>query len=326
MAFRTLDMLPSNRAGRATLWVPLLDGVERLGVLEVVVSDPAHLHDAFFRSQLTWLSALLAHLVTVVSQYGDALERVRRTRPRNSAAELIWQLLPPITAGTDKIAVAGMLEPSYTVGGDAFDYALSETTAHLAIFDATGHSLESGLITAMALSAYRSARRDGKSLVEQAMAVDEVVGGEFERTGRLITSVLSELDLASGRLQYISGGHPYPLVLRAGKVVKSLTGGQRPLFGMEARDVVVGEEVLEPDDWLVFYTDGITEARDEDGSFFGRDRLEDFLERETAAGLPPPEMVRRLIRSVVQHQRGNLQDDATILRAKWGDFTWGLRP
>lgn len=76
----------------------------------------------------------------------------------------------------------------------------------------------------------------------------------------------------------------------------------------------------------MFYTDGITEARDEEGAFFGRDRLADFLERQTAAGHAPPEMVRRLISSVIQHQRGNLQDDATILVAKWGDFSWGLRP
>ena len=324
-AFRTLETLSGKNGDGVRLWVPLLDGAERLGVLEVVVGDPADADDPALRSQLTWLAGLLGHLHTVTTQYGDGLDRIRRRHPRNTAAELVWQLIPPTTAGTEKVTVAGMIEPCYTVGGDAFDYALSETTAHLAIFDATGHSLESGLITAMAVSAYRAVRRDGGSLFDQAMAVDEVIGTDVQ-TGRLVTSVLAELDLTSGRLRYISAGHPYPMVVRGGRVVKLLNKGRRPIFGLPARDVTVGEEVLEPDDWLVLYTDGITEARDENGTFFGLDRLESFLERETAAGHPPPEMVRRLVRRVMEHQKEVLQDDATVVVAKWADLTRQLTP
>ncbi|WP_052436162.1 PP2C family protein-serine/threonine phosphatase [Georgenia sp. SUBG003] len=324
-AFRTLETFSARTDGEARLWVPLLDGVERLGALEVVLGDPQDADDPAFRSHLTWLAALLGHLVTVTTQYGDGLDQVRRQQSRNAAAELVWQLLPPTTAGTDKVTVTGMIEPCYTVGGDAFDYALSETTAHLAIFDATGHSLDSGLITATALSAYRAARRDGRSLFDQAMAVDDVIGTDVQ-TGRLVTSVLAELDLATGRLRYISAGHPYPLVVRRGKVVKMLDKGRRPIFGLPTRDLAVAEEVLEPDDWLVLYTDGITEARGEDGSFFGADRLEGFLERETGAGHPPPEMVRRLVHRVMDHQQGVLQDDATVLVARWSDLTAQLTP
>ena len=75
--------------------------------------------------------------------------------------------------------------------------------------------------------------------------------------------------------------------------------------------------MLQPDDWLVMYTDGITEARDETGEFFGDARLVDFLRREAAAGHPPPETARRLVHAVLTHQNGNLQDDATILLARW---------
>lgn len=324
-AFRTLEILSARGDGRVRLWVPLLDGVERLGVLEVVLQDPTDEADPALRSQLTWLAALLGHLHVITTKYGDGLDRVRRQRPRNAAAELVRQLLPPTTAGTDKVTVAGMIEPCYTAGGDAFDYALSETTAHLAIFDATGHSLESGLLTATALSAYRAVRRDGGSLFDRAMAVEDVIGTD-PQTGRMVTSVLAELDLTSGRLRYISAGHPYPLLLRRGRVVKSLSKGRRPVFGLPARNLTVGEELLEPGDWLVLYTDGITEARDEHGSFFGLDRLEAFLERETAAGHPPPEMVRRLVRRVMEHQRELLQDDATILVATWADLTRQLTP
>ena len=100
--------------------------------------------------------------------YGDELERARLSQPRSPSAELIWQQLPPLTAGTDAFVLAGILEPSYDVGGDAFDYALSEHTVSLGIFDAVGHGLPAGLLAAAALAGYRSARRDGRGVYDQA--------------------------------------------------------------------------------------------------------------------------------------------------------------
>jgi Stage II sporulation protein E (SpoIIE) len=94
-------------------------------------------------------------------------------------------------------------------------------------------------------------------------------------------------------------------------------GGRRALFGLPTTTMSVAEEFLEPGDWLTLYTDGITEARDEAGNFFGEERLIDFLRREAASDHPPPETVRRLVHSVMRHQRGVLQDDATVLLARW---------
>jgi len=319
-AFRELEIRSTRTDGEARLWVPVVDGAERLGVLEVVPGEIADLDDSLLHSQLAWLATLLGHLVTTTTKYGDALDLVRRRRPRSASAELVWQLLPPLTAGTDKVVVTGIVAPSESVGGDAFDYALSERRASLAIFDANGTSLDSGTVTAMGLSAYRSTRRNGGSLFDQVMAVDAVIGEELSRTGRTMSAVLAELDLDHGRLRWVSAGNPAPLVLRRGKVVKVLAGGQRPAFGLPTRDVRVAEEVLEPDDWLVLHTDGITGARDAGGGVFGLERLEDFLAREAATEHPPPELVRRLVRKVLEHQRGLLQDDATVLVARWGDY------
>jgi serine phosphatase RsbU (regulator of sigma subunit) len=68
---------------------------------------------------------------------------------------------------------------------------------------------------------------------------------------------------------------------------------------------------------VFFFSDGVTEARSPAGGFFGEDRLHDFLEREEAAELPPPETNRRLIHDVLEHQGGRLQDDATMLFLEW---------
>ena len=197
-AFRQVEVLPSEAGGAPRLWVPLLDGVERLGVLEVVMDDAADLYDGVLRQQCQWVSGLLGHLVVAVNHYGDALDAARRQRSRSPAAELVWDLLPSLTAGTDRCVLSGLVEPSYEVGGDAFDYALSETTAHLAIFDSVGHSLTSGIVAAVALAAYRSTRRKGGSLLAQATAIEDALVEAFGEQGRFITGVLAELDLTSG--------------------------------------------------------------------------------------------------------------------------------
>jgi hypothetical protein len=316
-AFCEVRTLTSRRDDQVRLWVPLLDGVERLGLLEVVLDGDLDDQDPSLHEQCRWLSYLTGHLVTAVTSYGDHLDAVRRTRPRSPAAELIWQLLPPPTAGVGSFTVAGHVEPSATVGGDAFDYALSEERADLAIFDATGHSLASGSVVAAAMSAYRSTRRNGGGLYDQARSIDEMVAEHFVGEGKFVTGILCELDLVDGRLRYVVAGHPHPFVLRQGKVVKVLAGGSRPLFGLPTAELTVGEEYLQRDDWLVLFTDGIVEARDSEGRQFGTDRLIHFLQREAAGELPPPETVRRLMRAVMVHQNNVLQDDATVLLARW---------
>lgn len=315
-AFRHVQTLPADTADPPCLWVPLLDGVERLGVLEIEVAETGDLYDRGLRAQCRWLAMLLGHLITALNPHGDALDRVRLAKPRHPGAELIFSLLPTLTAGVDSFVVTGLLEPSDQVSGDAFDYALSESTAHLIVLDALGHSLNSGLIAAAAVAAYRATRRGGHGLDEQARVIDQTLRDHFGNA-TFATGVLAEIDLPTGRLRYLNAGHPQPLIMRGGKIVKPLTGARCLPLGLGPLEVTVAEEMLEPDDWLILYTDGIIEARDAAGEFFGEDRLVDFLRREAAAGHPPPETARRLIQAVLNHHQGILQDDAAIVLARW---------
>ncbi|SOE03407.1 PP2C family protein-serine/threonine phosphatase [Blastococcus haudaquaticus] len=315
-AFRTTQIVASDRDTRPRLWVPVLDGADRLGVLGVDLADPSDLYDPALRQHCSWLASMLGHLVASMEPYGDELGRPRRNRPMTPSAELLWQQLPPLTAATDAFQLAGMLEPSYDTGGDAFDYALSATTVSLGIFDAVGHGMPAALMAAGALAGYRSARRDARGVFDQARAIDDVIAASFPGSA-FVTGVLAEVDVSSGRLRYINAGHPPPLLLRGGRVVKELTGGRRVPFGLEASGLTVAEEPLEPGDWLCLYTDGIAEARDAAGAWFGEARLLDFLTREIASGQTAPETVRRLTEAVLRHQGGLLQDDATVLLARW---------
>jgi serine phosphatase RsbU (regulator of sigma subunit) len=91
-------------------------------------------------------------------------------------------------------------------------------------------------------------------------------------------------------------------------------------IGLGVLGPIVGtlsEVALEPGDGVLLYTDGVTEARDPDGESFGEQRLRDLLARERLAGGPPQEVIRRLVRSALDHAQVRLRDDATMLYIRW---------
>ena len=313
--FRSVQPVPST-AGEPTLWLPIVDGADRLGVLEVTLPSGSDLDDVTLRERCRLVGHLTGHLMAAKRPYGDGLEQVMRLRPRTVASDLLHQVLPPLTFACEGLVISGLLQPVYDVAADAFDYSVLDETAHLAVLDATGHDLNGTVLAAVALSAYRNSRRGGHGIYDSARAIDEHIAVQG-RGERFATGVLGELDLPSGRLRYLNAGHPPPLLLREAKVVKQLTEGHRILLGLGQGEGSLGEEWLEPRDRVVFYTDGITDARGEDGSFFGLDRLIDHLERSAGAGQPAPETLRRISHDVVDYQGSVLQDDATLLIVEW---------
>jgi len=312
--FRTVTVMhaPVDGGSERRVWVPLLDGVERLGVVEFVVPEL----DAITERRLRAITSLMGELVLSKSLYSETLQLVRRSRPMTLQAEIQWSLLPPLTYGCPRVVISGMLEPAYEVAGDSFDYGVRGDIVHIGIFDAKGHGVEAGLLATLAVGAYRSARRSGLRLADVAYSMDRAVAEQFAPEG-FVTAVLAELDLVTGELHYAIAGHPGPLLLRSGKVVKSLDGSPGLPLGLGHPHPSVSSESLEPGDRLLFYSDGVVEARSQGGEFFGLDRLADFVIREAAAGQPTPETMRRLVQAVLAHQHDRLQDDATMLVVEW---------
>ena len=321
-AFRTVEPVETETPGGRRLWLPLLDGVERLGVLEVVVeTDGPALSDAVRRA-FGQLAHLLAELLLSNNAYTDHYEWFRRQQAMTLAAEMQHALLPPLTFGTDRVVICGLVAPAYEVGGDAFDYALNGNIAHVAVFDAIGHGLQSSLLATLAVATYRSSRRAGLDLAESAHRIDRALHETFG-SERFVTALLGQLDIDTGVFRWVNAGHPAAMLLRGTQVVKELDGdpclplGLNGLTGDGPQGFTVTSESLEPGDRLLLITDGVDEARTQDGEFFGRTRLAEFAAREAASGLPTPEVMRRLQQAILRHQTGRLQDDATTLFIEW---------
>jgi serine phosphatase RsbU (regulator of sigma subunit) len=227
-----------------------------------------------------------------------------------------WALLPPLTFATSQMAISGVLQPSYKVAGDSFDYAVDSGILHLAIVDAMGHGFEASLLATVAISAYRHARRRNLDLQAAYAEVDEVLARQFG-TDRFVTGVLARLDIDTGVLRWLPAGHPPPLLVRSGKVIGELEAEPATPMGFDDGKAEVAETSLEPGDRLLLYSDGVVEARAADGAFFGLDRLGELLSKAQAADLPMPETARRLAHEILAHQAGELQDDATLVLVEW---------
>lgn len=324
MAGRTFITLTATSALPDTVWLPLLDGTERMGVLEV--SGPAA-QEPETQQRCRDLSILVAHLIAVGTRYADLAHQIRRSRPMSTGSELLQAMLPPLTFTTRRISIAAILQPFYEMSGDAFDYAVDGAYAHFCLVDAIGHGLASANMAATALSAMRSARRDNRGMYAMGRAVDEVLEREFGRSA-FVTALLCRLDLESGRLRYINAGHFPPVLFRRNKAVRELEGGRRLPLGLDDSQIEVAEHSLEHEDTLLLYSDGVIEARDGDGEMFGIDRLTAVVEHAMAAALPSAEVMRSAARSVVDFsQDGRLRDDATLMLVQWSrDARTRMRP
>jgi serine phosphatase RsbU (regulator of sigma subunit) len=316
-AYISSEVVQVEEDGTTRLWVPLLAGVERTGVIELEVASAAPDVDA-----LCEFAAAVATQLVISDQYTDLYTQTRRQQPMTLAAELQWTTLPPASFATKDVHVAGMLEPAYEVGGDTFDYAHGDGRLSFAILDAVGHSLDSSIISSLALGAYRNGRRNDRSLLELAAAMDAVIeehlGGSRYATGQLAT-----LDTVDGTLHWLNAGHPLPLLIRRGQVIGHLACAPRPPFGLHRLVPRLQTEIattqLEPGDAVLLYSDGVIERRSPEGADYGIDRLEEFLHRAFAAETTPAETLRRLSNSILDFHGGDLQDDATTILVVWQD-------
>ena len=311
-AFTLGAPVTAARNGDVRVWVPLVEGTERTGVLAATLpsADPETLDD------LELLGVFVGMAIAAAAGVSDIPHLRRRGRTMSLAATMQWELMPPLAAGTSRATIAGVLEPAYDIAGDGFDYAVNGDDVDFAILDGMGHGVASSLLTALAVGAYRHARRQHAPVAVMHAAIEQAIADQFGGDA-FATGIVGRLSAATGELQWSCAGHPTPLLLRKRKVVAELACDPSLPFGLDGGTPTVGRAALEPGDAVLLYTDGVVEGRTPSGDEFGLDRLRDLLEREAASGQPTDELLRRLVRAVLDHQVGKLRDDATLLFVQW---------
>jgi serine phosphatase RsbU (regulator of sigma subunit) len=310
MAVRPVEVPDDGEGVRILL--PLVDGGDRIGVMALrLPSSPVG--DEW--EQWEEFAAVTAALIVSKRQHTDVYFQARRRQEMTLAAEMQWQLLPPLSVLDPRLALGGCLEPAYAVGGDAFDYAINHDIAHIAVFDAMGHGLDAAVMSAVAVGAYRHGRRMGAAVTDLYNLVDTEFGRQFGGE-KFVTAQFATLDLSTGRLSLVNAGHPSPMHIRSRHVLGEISGPTTLPVGLggAAPDLITAD--LEPGDRLLLYTDGVVEAR-RDGSIYGEAGLVSDLEHVLGDEMPVPEVVRRLNLRLSDWRGGVPEDDATIVLLEW---------
>lgn len=308
-AYRTGKVVGAEVSGAPTLIAPITTRREREGVVEIRFAERPGDET---KSVVEIIGVVLGYYINAADAWTDEFHLVRRKRNMALAAEIQWSLLPLGAFSNEQVALAGALEPAYEVGGDCFDYNCGLTCLTAGVFDAMGHGLGAARLSSLGVNAIRNARRCGGDIQAQARSLHELLRPRFEEEG-FMTGILVDMDLTDPRgSRILVAGHPAPILQRGDEPAVLLDVDPNVPFGMPFDASYAPEDVaLLPGDRLALYSDGIVEARPNDGSSFGVEGL--VAELDSLRGASPREAARRVTRAVRQHRAGDLTDDATIL-------------
>ncbi|MEY2424439.1 MAG: phosphoserine phosphatase RsbU/P [Actinomycetota bacterium] len=322
---RLLDREPAAIAGRSFL--ELLDRESQGAYTEVLA--PALLASGqiqeakvtLVRADGSPLGALLSAVLerdatgapVAIRAVLDADASPERGDPR--ADELVHALqqtlIPPAPPAVPGLDVAAAYHPGQgEVGGDFYDvFEVADGDWCVVLGDVSGKGIEAAILTAAARHAVRSAalREPVPSDLMRALNRALIIKGN----SRFCTVALLRIHLTHGAwvATLTSGGHPFPLLVRHGSATK--LGRPGSLLGVfedvEFHDVSIR---LAVGDALVFYTDGVTEARTHEGEFYGEDRMHDAI---IGASQSAQAIVDAVVGNVLEFQAGASDDIALVV-------------
>jgi phosphoserine phosphatase RsbU/P len=232
-----------------------------------------------------------------------------------AVAKRIQTSLLPKVKTLDGWKVAATMLPAEEIGGDYYDVVQNEAgELWVAIGDVSGHGVESGLIMMMTQTSIYTAvnTQGGLSPSEVLRQVNRVVTENIARLGTDRYMTVTAMVVRGNQLVF-AGKHQDILIWRAdqGRVEAVPTSGTWlgvvPELGGHIKDEVV---TLGPQDIVLLFTDGVTEAADAWGKMYGQERLEAALKKN--AGLPLEEIVDRIVRDV-RLSMATQSDDLTLL-------------
>ncbi len=288
------------------LSLPLTARGKTVGRMSAVAAGPG-----------AWSTGRVELLQAVAQRAGTALLQAELYTERGRvAAAFRGNLVPLELADVPGFDVAVEYRPVHelaNLGGDFYDvFPAREGRWALAVGDVCGKGVDAAALAAPARHSLRAAVLAGSG----AAAALEILNDALllNRSTRFLTAVIALLDPVARTATIAAGGHPAPLVLRAGGEIEHPDAGGHllgVLGGVSFREVTVP---LEPGDAVVTFTDGLTEARSA-GRTFGGEQLEAALRR--GAGLPA-KAVTESVASALDEWAGSrtLPDDVVILVAR----------
>ena len=242
------------------------------------------------------------------------IEKEKLERELEVAREIQFGILPRSLPELPGLQFGARMVPTSAVGGDFYDVIqLGSGRLGLAIGDVTGHGVPAALLMALTVTLIRVEAERAKSPSEVLLSVNRHLI-ESNDSGLFVTALYGLLDVSILEFNYARAGHPLPLAMDAeGNTVSLPQGTGQPLGLFDELVLDEGHLSLDPGGSMLLYTDGVTEAVDGGGEFFGTERLSSAF--QSAAALHPKQICETLWQALLAYQGTMPQDDDVTLVA-----------
>lgn len=296
---------------RSQMTVPLFSGDNVIGVMVLESDQPNH-YAKNDLERLTAFAGMAAIAIDNAELYKDSITKKNLESELLVASRIQKALLPQRPPNIQGLQIEATNIPSLIVGGDLYDmFYQSRKSLGVAIGDVSGKGAPGAILMAVVYAGF-------KSLLKEVFQVSEVVARlnnlleQATTAGYFATFWFGILDAGKNTLTYCNAGHNPPIVLRKDKKVEFLEKGGMLLGFLPYQSYVQDKISFNSGDYLVLYTDGISEVKNMAGREFGEKRLVSIIKKNY--GKSPVEMKNEILKAVEEFSgKIEFDDDITLL-------------
>ncbi len=288
------------------------------------VKDREHFSELNIRTgdEVENLSLVMADMEQELADYEENLTQITAEKERihtelSLATRIQADMLPdifPAFPDRPEFDIYASMDPAREVGGDFYDFCLiDDDHLYLAMADVSGKGIPAALFMMASKIIFSNFAMTGKSPAEILEETNKAICSA-NREDMFVTAWIGILEISTGRLMAANAGHEYP-------VIRNSSGGRYELFHDRHGFVVGGmpemkyhnyEVMMEPGSAIFLYTDGLPEAKNEEGAMFGLDRMTEQLNE--VPGRKPTEILRQMHAAVKDFMMdAEPFDDVTML-------------
>jgi sigma-B regulation protein RsbU (phosphoserine phosphatase) len=300
---------------RVQLVLPLKDADHMLGLLALTHKESGYRYNAEDISMLGVLSNQLVTVLTNTRLYADSLEKQRLHEEITMARQIQLDLLPKHPPCSESFSIYPYSMPSRMIGGDFYDFILKNDGCFgMVVADASGKGMPAALLVAQIQAMLRSEVGNSDSISRIMSNINAYIT-ELTSSEKFATMFYAEFNPAVRRLRYSNAGHNHPMVIHSDGTCEYLDRGGIPIGAFGGANYEDDIIELREGDLLFIYTDGLSEAMNENEEEYGEKRIREFLIKQRF--LQPRDIVDSIINDVRQFDPSDPpRDDTTIIALK----------
>lgn len=297
---------------RSILCVPLLRNRVEIGVLQVLNPKGKTEFDEADLEAFEAYGMLAATAIEKLRAIERQKEQARVEHELTFARDIQTSFLPQELPCLPNICFAATYRPALNIGGDFYDVIeMGPDEIYFVVGDVSGKGIPAALLMAQSLSILRLIINPGISPVDALTRWNEMLCGHTIR-GMFITAILGRITPSKRLVEVSSAGHCLPFRTTSREDVSQMQTENAPPLGiLNGLKYHLTSTEISPNEWLVFYTDGLTESFDPENRLLESSGVERLLQHDFTSA---SDVVNRLRQGELEHRRNaDPHDDLTIL-------------